>query len=74
LTEFPILGSAYKAQKSNNLRDLEANKEFVPRTKALIYQVFFALLGIESNHATKKTKPRLSDIITDQDLWLPGLE
>jgi len=27
--EFPILGSAYKAQKSKNTRDLEANKEFI---------------------------------------------
>jgi len=27
--EFPILGSAYKAQKSKNLRDLEGKKEFI---------------------------------------------
>jgi len=27
--EFPILGSAYKDQKSKNTRDLEANKEFI---------------------------------------------
>jgi len=27
--EFPILGSAYKAQKSKNTRDLEENKEFI---------------------------------------------
>jgi len=27
--EFPILGSSYKAQKSNNSRDLEAKKEFI---------------------------------------------
>ena len=27
--EFPILGSAYKAQKSKNARELEAQKEFI---------------------------------------------
>jgi len=27
--KFPILGSAYKAQKSKNTRDLEAKKEFI---------------------------------------------
>jgi len=27
--QFPILGSAYKAQKSKNLRDLEGKKEFI---------------------------------------------
>jgi len=27
--EFPILGSAYKAQKSKNSRDLEGKKEFI---------------------------------------------
>jgi len=27
--EFPILGSAYKAQKSKNSRDLEVKKEFI---------------------------------------------
>jgi len=27
--EFPILGSAYKAQKSKNSRELEAKKEFI---------------------------------------------
>jgi len=27
--EFPILGSAYKAQKSKNSRDLECKKEFI---------------------------------------------
>jgi len=27
--EFPILGSTYKAQKSKNTRELEANKEFI---------------------------------------------
>jgi len=27
--EFPILGSAYKAQKSKSTKDLEANKEFI---------------------------------------------
>jgi len=27
--EFPILGGAYKAQKSKNLRDLEGKKEFI---------------------------------------------
>jgi len=27
--EFPILGSAYKAQKSKNARELEAKKEFI---------------------------------------------
>jgi len=27
--KFPILGSAYKAQKSKNLRDLEGKKEFI---------------------------------------------
>jgi len=27
--KFPILGSAYKAQKSNNSKELEANKEFI---------------------------------------------
>jgi len=26
---FPILGSAYKAQKSKNSRELEAKKEFI---------------------------------------------
>jgi len=29
--EFPILGSAYKAQKSKNTRDLEAKKEFIKK-------------------------------------------
>jgi len=27
--EFPILGSAYKAQNSNNLRGLEGKKEII---------------------------------------------
>jgi len=27
--KYPILGSAYKAQKFKNLRDLEAKKEFI---------------------------------------------
>jgi len=27
--EIPILGSAYKVQKSKNLRDLEGKKEFI---------------------------------------------
>jgi len=27
--KFPILGSAYKAQKSKNSRELEAKKEFI---------------------------------------------
>jgi len=27
--EFPILGSAYKAQKSKNFRELEAKKDFI---------------------------------------------
>jgi len=27
--KFPIVGSAYRVQKSNNSRDLEAKKEFI---------------------------------------------
>jgi len=29
--KYPILGSAYKAQKSKNLRDLEGKKEFITK-------------------------------------------
>jgi len=42
--EFPILGSAYKAQKSKNSRDLEGKKEFVYQgLKSLFTRAYFLL-------------------------------
>jgi len=64
--EFPILGSAYKAQKSNNSRELEGKRSIsrkLSRDRELIYQVFFALLGIDSNEEASCNKKDKAQVV-----------